>query len=134
MRWLLAALSAGFAAAAFAVAASGREEPPARVPNGKPTRSQLERGKTTFARLGCAGCHNLSGSDAGAQHAPGPNLDFAIEGKTREQLRRDITDPLAEPEGQMGEFGTMPTDFAQRMKPGELEALISYLLSRQDGQ
>jgi len=132
---MLGALSIAFAAAAIAVAASGGDTP-VRAAEGKPSRSVIERGRTVFARLACADCHQLDGSGAGGEFEGGigPNLSQAglMETKTRERLRQDIVDPLAEPkapEGSSGEFGTMPTDFAQRMKPGELEALITYLLS-----
>jgi mono/diheme cytochrome c family protein len=135
VRWVLGFLSIAFAAAAVAVAAGGDQAPVrAAVPKAAPPpASEVARGKNVFARMGCAGCHDLAAYEGGSEFSGngGPNLDVELEGKTRAQLRRDIVDPMAEPEGQGadGMFGTMPTDFGQRFKPGELEALISYLLS-----
>ena len=132
MRWVLALLSAGFAAAAIAVAASGGEEPrraaAAPAATAAPA-SQLERGRTAFARLGCQGCHALAESTDPDGFMPGPNLGQPglLESKTRARLRQDILDPEAE--GAVDGYMGMPTDFGRRFKPGELDALITYLLS-----
>jgi cytochrome c oxidase subunit 2 len=85
-----------------------------------------------FAKFGCNACHTLTA--AGATGQVGPNLDEVgaragsrVPGLAPEDyIRQSILDPNAHVvEGFTP--NVMPQDFAQRMRPEELEALVAFL-------
>jgi cytochrome c oxidase subunit 2 len=114
----------GAAALAFAVVAlavgirdgPGEEGAASATPGG-------QSGRAIFVRMGCGSCHTLAA--AGSAGSVGPNLDERLTRHTRESLIARITAAPSETET----FSVMPTDFASRMKPGELDALVDFLLA-----
>ena len=69
--------------------------------------------------MGCGSCHRLAA--AGSDGPIGPDLDARLAAHTRDSLLDAIRSPPA--------AGAMPTDFAERMSPAELSALVGFLLS-----
>ena len=96
--------SAGGAAPAAATATLGRE---------------ASAGRLVFAEMGCGGCHRLAA--AGSNGPIGPSLDDALPHHTRGSLLAKIRDP--------GTGSVMPGDFARRMSPAQLRALVTFLLA-----
>jgi cytochrome c oxidase subunit II len=85
------------------------------------------QGEAIFAANGCGSCHTLS--EAGANGTVGPNLDD-ISQADRAYIEESIVDPNAEiAEG--FSRGIMPDNFGDRLSPGELDALVEYLLEAQ---
>ncbi len=87
-----------------------------------------EEGPSTSAedimdRLGCAGCHDLFGSEADI----GPDLAVAAQRLQPEGLRTAILDPNAIiAEGYEADF--MPDDYAEQLWVSELNVMIDYLM------
>ena len=86
-------------------------------------------GKTLFVEgngetTACGACHTLS--DAGTSASTGPDLDEALAGTTREQIREQIADPNSEITEGFGE-GIMPDNYDELMSQEELDALVKYL-------
>jgi cytochrome c oxidase subunit 2 len=100
--------SAGGAAPAAATATLGRE---------------ASAGRLVFAEMGCGGCHRLAA--AGSNGPIGPSLDDALPHHTRDSLLAKIRDP--------GTGSVMPGDFARRMSPAQLRALVTFLLATRAG-
>jgi cytochrome c oxidase subunit 2 len=80
-----------------------------------------------FVRMGCGSCHTLAA--AGSAGSIGPNLDSRLAGHNRASLIARIT---ASPSLDGG-IGAMPTDFASRMSPRALDALVRFLLAARSG-
>jgi cytochrome c2 len=73
---------------------------------------------------GCAGCHDLDGSEADL----GPALNGIASRMNRDQLKAAIIDPNAEiAEGY--EADMMPDTFGEEMADSELQLLLDYLTS-----
>ena len=107
-------LALGLLAAAatfFLVAAATRDEE-------EPAPARQTGGAEVFARLGCGGCHTLAA--AGSQGQTGPVLDEVLANHSAASLEAKILDP--------GPSSFMPSDFGERLRPGELEALVAFLL------
>jgi Cytochrome C oxidase, cbb3-type, subunit III len=88
----------------------------------------LERGAAVWAQHGCGGCHAFAAARSSGQI--GPNLDTTLEGRDLPYIRRSIVDPAAD--GDRGYYcagcvGGMPRDFAKRIPPGDLEALVRFV-------
>jgi cytochrome c oxidase subunit II len=73
----------------------------------------------------CGNCHTLS--DAGTESTTGPDLDEAMQGKSEEELRRDIVDPGAQTTPGFSP-GIMPPNYGQVLTDRELDALVDYLM------
>jgi mono/diheme cytochrome c family protein len=80
-------------------------------------------GRVVFAEMGCGGCHRLAA--AGSNGPIGPSLDDALPRHTRASLLAKIRDP--------GAGSIMPGDFARRMTPAQLGALVDFLLAARSG-
>jgi cytochrome c oxidase subunit 2 len=80
-------------------------------------------GKKLFAANGCGGCHTLA--DAGTNADTGPVLDKVLKGKDAGFIRTSIEDPSAEIA--KGFQDIMPKQYADTLKPDELDALVQYL-------
>ena len=107
------------AAATFTVLAlTGEDEADPPPPETPPTTGQ---GAALFARMGCGSCHTLAA--AGSYGQIGPNLD-RLSHHTRATLIRQITKPASD-----GGFTAMPTNFASKMTPHELDSLVRFLLT-----
>jgi mono/diheme cytochrome c family protein len=121
-RRLAVPLAAGLVAAvaAFAVAASlDGDQAPAPPTAARAATTAPAGGHAVFVRLGCGSCHQLAA--AGSTGGIGPSLDERLPGHTRESLRAVIVDPPRS--------SPMPEDFGSRLRPGELDALVDYLLA-----
>jgi mono/diheme cytochrome c family protein len=81
-------------------------------------------GRAVFARMGCGSCHRLAA--AGSSGQIGPPLDQVLDRHTAASLRAKITAP--------GGGSIMPQDFARRMSPADLRALVAFLLAARDGR
>jgi cytochrome c oxidase subunit II len=97
-------------------------------------------GKAVFTgSAGCSGCHTLAA--ASATGTVGPDLDTRLRSDcatpASRKIRGDllpqcihtaITDPYAYiPSGYTA--GIMPSDFAQRLTPAQIQALVNFLVS-----
>jgi len=80
-------------------------------------------GRLVFAEMGCGSCHRLAA--AGSSGPIGPSLDDALPRHTRASLLAKIRDP--------GTGSVMPGDFARRMSPAQLQALVGFLLAARHG-
>jgi cytochrome c2 len=122
-RRVVAPLVAGVvaAAAAFAVSASldGEDTGSSRAATRSAPAMTPAVGRTVFARMGCGSCHRLAA--AGSTGEIGPSLDERLPGHTRASLRAVIVKPPR--------YSMMPEDFGTRMTPGELDALIDFLVA-----
>ena len=117
-------LAAGLAAAvvAFAVVllATDRGEATSAASNAPAAAAPGPAGgRLVFARMGCGSCHTLA--TAGSQGVIGPSLDDALAHHTRASLRAKISRP--------GLGSVMPQDFARRMSPADLDALVGFLMA-----
>jgi len=85
-------------------------------------------GAAVFAANGCGSCHTFK--PANASGTVGPDLD-EIETPTAAFIRRSIVDPNQEvAEGFAPDI--MPQDLGETLSPGELDALVEYLLKAQE--
>jgi mono/diheme cytochrome c family protein len=80
-------------------------------------------GRLVFAEMGCGSCHRLAA--AGSSGPIGPVLDGVLPRHTRASLLAKIRDP--------GAGSIMPGDFARRMTPAQLGALVDFLLAARSG-
>jgi cytochrome c oxidase subunit 2 len=116
--------------------ASGTSPPSSSSSAG--ARPGATAGKAVFTgTAGCSGCHTLAA--AAATGTVGPNLDARLKadcalpasqkvrGATLQQcIRTAITRPYAYlPTGYSA--GIMPSNFAQRLTPAQIDALVSFL-------
>jgi cytochrome c oxidase subunit II len=84
-------------------------------------------GEAVFAANGCGSCHTLAAANATGK--VGPDLD-QIEPATAAFIRESITDPNKNI-AQGFSPDVMPGDFAEKLSPAELDALVEYLLEAQ---
>lgn len=125
---VLVAAAAGMAALAFS---SGGDEPRRRAAPGAPTAETAQtapapasRGKAVWVEQGCASCHTFAPADATG--TLGPDLAASLRGTDAAYIRRSIVDPAAAAAAGFT-TGMMPDDYAQRMSPAELEALVAFV-------
>jgi len=118
---VLLATSGGDSGAGAQATASGAAATPATT---APTGREAAAGRLVFAEMGCGSCHRLAA--AGSSGPIGPSLDDALPHHTRASLLAKIRDP--------GTGSVMPGDFARRMSPAQLQALVAFLLAtRREG-
>jgi mono/diheme cytochrome c family protein len=113
--------AAAFFAVAAVVAATGGDEPPAPRAAAAGT---TDRGALVWAANACGGCHTLDA--AGSSSPIGPDLDQALKGETDEFIRESIVAPDARIAAGFS-AGMMPGDFAKRISPQDLTALVAWL-------
>ena len=99
--------------------------------------SPVERGKATYKKYGCAGCHGVDGqggipnpNSKTAQQVPG--LKFVAEGYTKDELRKRILDgqkeiPSLDPHKPAPPL-YMP-GWRGKVGEGEVNDLVEYLMS-----
>ena len=120
---VLLATSGGRAGDARGAGAQGPAPAPAAAAatGSAPTTTGREAaaGRLVFAEMGCGSCHRLAA--AGSSGPIGPSLDDALPHHTRASLLAKIRDP--------GTGSVMPGDFARRMSPAQLQALVAFLLA-----
>jgi mono/diheme cytochrome c family protein len=78
-----------------------------------------------FAEQGCGSCHTFA--PANARGGLAPDLALSLNGKSRDYVVESIVLPdkvIAEGWGS----GMMPSDFARRVAPEDLDALVAYLM------
>jgi cytochrome c oxidase subunit 2 len=88
---------------------------------------QTPEGEALFTANGCASCHTLE--QAGANGTVGPNLG-EISPATAAYIKQSIEDPNAKVVKGFPR-NVMPQDFAEKLSPGEINALVKYLLEAQ---
>ena len=81
------------------------------------------RGLQVWVANGCGGCHTLA--KANSNGPIGPNLTLALRGESKDFIMRSIVLPGAELAPNYGDV--MPDDFAKRISPGDLRALVDFL-------
>ena len=118
---ILAAGGLACAGAAMTIAAFAGGGP-AR-PTAAPA-SKADRGAEVFAEQGCGGCHTFA--PANARGGVAPDLELSLQGKDKDYVLQSIVDPEAVVAADYG-GGGMPTDFAQRIDPRDLDPLVAYL-------
>ena len=111
---------AGAAMTIAAFAGGGQAAPQAAPP------PRTDRGAAVFAMQGCGGCHTFK--PANATGGVGPDLALSLTGKPRDYVMRAIVLP-DDDVSQGYATGMMPPDFAQRIAPKDLEALVSFVMS-----
>jgi mono/diheme cytochrome c family protein len=121
---ILAAGGLACAGAAMTIAAfaGGGQPDPA------PTAAKVagtDRGAEVFAEQGCGGCHTFA--PANARGGVAPDLELSLQGKDKDYVLQSIVDPEAVVAAGYG-GGGMPTDFAQRIDPRDLDPLVAYLM------
>ncbi len=81
-------------------------------------------GLEAIDKFGCAGCHDLDGSEADI----GPKLNGIGKRMTADEVKTAIIDPNAIiAEGFEAEM--MPDDFADQMDDSELSLIVDYLMN-----
>ena len=110
----LACAGAAMTIAAFAGGGHAAPQAPAAAP---------DRGLQVWVANGCGGCHTLA--KANADGPIGPNLTLALRGASQDFIMRSIVLPGAELAPNYGDV--MPDDFAKRISPGDLRALVDFL-------
>jgi len=97
----------------------------AGVPGAAPPKVPGGPGAQVFANNGCGGCHTLAAAKSGG--VTGPNLDEVLPGQTAAMVEESVVDPNAHiAKGYPA--GVMPQNFGSIIKPGEIKALVTYLL------
>ena len=86
------------------------------------------QGEQVFTAQGCGSCHTLAAANASG--TVGPDLG-KLKKANAAFVRQSIVDPSAEVEQGFPD-GVMPTDFGDKLSPGELDALVKYLLESQE--
>jgi len=115
---ILAAGGLACAGAAMTIAAFAGGGPAAA-----PAPKATDRGLQVWIANGCGGCHALE--KANSDGPIGPNLTLALRGESKDFIMRSIVLPGAELAPNYGDV--MPDDFAKRISPGDLRALVDFL-------
>ncbi|MBE2317533.1 cytochrome c [Solirubrobacter sp. CPCC 204708] len=110
-------LACAGAAMTIAAFAAGGDDPAPTAARATPARDGL----SVFVAQGCGSCHTFEPANSSAPI--GPDLEVALVGKSRDDVKRAIVAPPRN--------GPMPEDFATRISPPELEQLVTFLLSAQ---
>jgi mono/diheme cytochrome c family protein len=96
------------------------------VPLGSPARAQdakAAQGEALFAAQKCSVCHSIEGR--GNKRFP---LDGVGGSVSADMLRLWLVDPKAA-EAKTGKAGTPKMRSYEKLPPGDLDALVAYLLS-----
>ena len=116
----LACAGAAMTIAAFAGASS---DSPATTD--RPAAQAPRDGLMVWTEQGCGSCHTFEPANA---HMPmGPDLQFSLHGKSRAYVRESILEPSKRAAPGWG-TGAMPEDFAQRIAPADLDALVDFIV------
>jgi cytochrome c oxidase subunit II len=79
---------------------------------------------TQAAQPACGSCHTLA--EAGTNGTTGPNLDQVLKGKDATFIKQSIEDPNAVIANGYS-ANIMPQNYAQTLKPAQVDALVKYL-------
>jgi cytochrome c oxidase subunit II len=103
------------------------------------TASSSAAGLSVFNSYGCSGCHTLTA--AKATGTIGPNLDklVAYAKQANQPLESFVHESIVNPDAYIQPGypkGVMPPDFAQKLNPGQLDAVVTFLVqsSQQAGK
>jgi cytochrome c553 len=128
----LVAAAAGMTALAFA-AGDDESSPPARTASrptatatadSAPATAPASGGLAVWAANGCGGCHTFAPANAKGMFAP--DLALSLQGVDKAYIRQSIVDPGAVTAPNW-DPGGMPTDFAERIPPEDLEKLVAFI-------
>jgi mono/diheme cytochrome c family protein len=117
------------AAAVMAVLAftTGGGEPGAAPPTATPAAGgRTSGGLAVWAAQGCGSCHTLAA--ANAHGVIGPDLGSSLKGVPASYIKESIVAPGKVAAAGYG-TGMMPDDYAARIAPDDLDALVSFLLA-----
>lgn len=119
---------AAAAMAAAALATGGGEEPAAvATPTPEPAAAASPRdGKAVWVANGCGSCHAFAPASATGQFAP--NLSATLKGMPASYIRESIVAPSKVAAAGF-QTGAMPEDYADRIPPAELDALVDFIRS-----
>ena len=123
----LACAGAAMTIAAFAGGGSDDPEPSTRaaaVATSAPAAG-TDRGRQVFLEQGCGSCHAFE--PAGTSGPIGPDLALSLHGKSRAYVMESIVLPNKEA-AESFTIGAMPDDYAERIDPGDLDALVTFLM------
>jgi hypothetical protein len=120
---ILAAGGLACAGAAMTIAAFAGGGSAAQPPSATPAPASTDRGLNVWIANGCGGCHTLEKANSDAPI--GPNLTLALRGESKDFIMRSIVLPGAELAPNYGDV--MPGDFAKRIAPDDLRALVDFL-------
>lgn len=117
------------AAAAFAVVAfttGDDDEPPAPAAStpAPATPAPASDGQAVWVKQGCGSCHTLAA--AGATGTLGPDLGSSLRGMPAAYIKESIVAPNKVAAAGYG-TGVMPADYASRIPPRDLDALVRFL-------
>ena len=116
---------AGAAMTIAAFAGGGSDDPPAPTALSARADAPPQKGLDVWIEQGCGSCHTFEPANS---HAPiGPDLALSLHGKSRDYVLESIVLPNAQSADSYG-VGGMPEDFAQRIRPQDLDPLVEFLM------
>jgi hypothetical protein len=118
-----AGLACAGAAMTIAAFAGGGADPPAAERAASPAPPR--HGLTVWIEQGCGSCHTFK--PAGARMPMGPDLQQSLQGTPREYVRESIVSP-SKTASAGWDTGAMPEDYAQRIAPADLDALVDFIV------
>jgi mono/diheme cytochrome c family protein len=121
---VIAAGGLACAGAAMTIAAfsGGGSDPPAAD---QAAATGPRDGLTVWIEQGCGSCHTFE--PAGAHMPMGPDLQQSLRGTPRAYVRESIVSPSKTASPGWG-TGAMPEDYAQRIAPADLDALVDFIV------
>jgi cytochrome c553 len=119
----LAVVGAALLVAAFATAGGAREPGHAGRIQRVNAADRPPPGLEVWAAQGCGSCHAFRPANATGGLAP--DLTTSLQGRGEAYIRTSIVAPSAELAPNYGDM--MPPDFAKRIAPGDLDALVAFL-------
>jgi hypothetical protein len=125
---ILAAGGLACAGAAMTIAAfaGGGSDPQPPASGGAPARAHAPQdGLTVWIQQGCGSCHTFKPANSAAPI--GPDLALSLDGRSRDYVMESIVLPNAKAAPAYG-IGMMPDDYAQRIAPQDLDALVEFLM------
>jgi mono/diheme cytochrome c family protein len=100
------------------------QAPPTATPAAPAAAGRSSRGLAVWAAQGCGSCHTLAA--ANAHGVIGPDLASSLKGVPTSYIKESIVAP-----GKVAaagySTGMMPGDYAARIAPDDLDALVSFL-------
>jgi cytochrome c oxidase subunit II len=95
------------------------------------TATSSAAGLSVFNSYGCSGCHTLTAAKATGN--VGPNLDnlVAYAKQAKQPLESFVHESIVDPDAYIQPGfpkGVMPPDFAQKLNPGQLAAVVTFLV------
>ena len=122
----LAVVGAALVIAALATAGGGDDDEPGpsagRV-QAEGTTGEPPRGQAVFAEQGCGSATTFGPANATGVIAP--DLTTSLDGRSEAYIRTSIVAPSADVAPNYGDM--MPPDYAKRIAPAELDALVAFL-------